>query len=425
MTDVPNTKIAIVGLWHLGSLYSACFAELGFQVIGIDESNDVIENLSRGVPPVSEPELNELLKKNIAENRLSFSSNFSSVQSCDYAIIALDTPVDAKDNLDLTPIFKLARKLAPFLPGKCQVIVSSQVPVGTCEKIAKMMKIRDPNQIAYIPENLRLGNAIESFFNPTRIVVGSDSGEAIQRCTQLFTNVGAEIISMYLRSAEMVKHALNSYLAMCVSFGNEVSSLSNALGADSLEVIKAVMKDPRVSPKAPLIPGLPYSGGTLARDIGTLRNIGKQHKVSTFVLDGVSKANENRKHVIVQSVKKKIKKGSKIAVLGLTYKPGTNTLRRSLALEISKILKGSGYAISAFDPAIKELPKGSSARICNNLYYALHEANLAIIFTGWKEFENLDYTRVKQELAQPLIIDLPHILSKEKAEEVGLKIIEV
>lgn len=418
-------KISVVGLWHLGSVYSACFAELGFKVTGIDESSKVVEDLRSSIPPIKEPGLREIISKNIAIGTLSFSNDFRLARSCDYAIVALDTPVDENDKLDLEPIFRISRKLRGNLSHRAQIIVSSQVPVGTCSGIAKYIGLKDAKTIAYVPENLRLGTAIESFSNPIRIVVGSDSEESIKRTSLLFKGIRAEIVPMGLRSAEMAKHVLNSYLAMCISFGNEIGVLSKALGANPLDVFKSVMKDPRVSSKAPLIPGLPFSGGTLARDLETLRKLGKENSVDTFVLDGVSKTNATRKNAIVQSVKKILKRrDQRITILGLTYKPGTNTLRRSLALEVSENLADYGFRVSAYDPSINKL-NGSKIQLAEDAYQALHGSSLAIIFTGWQEFAHLDYQKIKQELKRPLIIDLAHILDEARASKAGLKIIEV
>jgi len=359
---------------------------------------------------------------------LSFSTDFGQLRSSDYVVLALDTPIDKEDRPNLHPLLKLCRKASPFLKERTHVVVSSQVPVGTCEKLAAEFKLQNSMTISYVPENLRLGQAINSFFSPSFLVIGSDSSEGISSTARLFKGLKIEPVTMRLRAAEMVKHVLNSYLAMNITFGNEIATLCRWVGVDPFEVIGAVLRDNRISPKAPIRPGPPFSGGTLARDLTVLRNLGNRQRVRTFLLDGIAKSNAQRKEDLVKAILSTIgnrRRNSVITLLGLTYKAGTDTLRRSLALELAIKLSKLGVRIHVYDPLVKLVPSISNLNLFQNPYEAVSGATVILILTAWPEFASLDLRRIVLLAKKPYVIDLPHVLDAKKAEDAGIKMIEV
>jgi UDPglucose 6-dehydrogenase len=427
-SDSNPETVAVLGLWHLGSVYSACFAKLGFNVIGLDTNKKSVESLRSGIPPVSEPGLKELLAKGLADGILSFSTDFGQLRSAEYVVLALDTPIDEEDRPNLKPLVKLCRKASPFLRKGTHVVVSSQVPVGTCERLAATLGLRNGMTISYVPENLRLGQAINSFLSPSFLVIGSDSSEGIRSTAKLFKGLGIEPVTMRLRAAEMVKHVLNSYLAMSIAFGNEMATLCRRVGVDPSEVVGAILNDSRISPKAPIRPGPPFSGGTLARDLTVLRNLGNRQKVQTFLLDGVARSNARRKEDIVKAALSAIgswRGDSVVALLGLTYKAGTDTLRRSLALELANKLSRLGLRIHAYDPVVKHVPSIRGLSLFKDPYEAVSGADVILILTAWPEFTSLDLRRVVGTAKKPYVIDLTHVLDPKKVEDAGIKMIEV
>ena len=301
------------------------------------------------------------------------------------------------------------------------IIVSSQVPVGTCEQIKGIIKQGNPAadfDIAYSPENLRLGQAIEVFKKPERIVIGADDSSTLDKVEQFFAPVGAPTISINLRSAEMTKHALNAFLATSVSFANEIANLCDEVGADALKVAEALRSDSRIGPKARLSPGLGFAGATLARDMKVLQHLGTKLGYETPLIDGVLKVNERQNKVVVRKLKKTYKslKGLTIGVLGLTYKPGTSTMRRSAALEIIGDLVNEGAKIRAHDPQAdqSEIKTHREFVFCSDPYETAKDADALVIVTEWPEFKDLNYDTIKKKMAKPVIIDTKNLLDDKQ-----------
>src|SRR6267143_3057948 len=247
----PPERICVVGLWHLGCVVAACWAELGHQVIGLDTNATVVEGLSRGRAPIYEPGLDALIQNNVAAGRLSFTGDFAkAADGARVAFLTFDTPVDANDRSDLQPLEHALRTLAPLLPPAAVVVVSSQVPVGTCGRWRQNVRTANRDvDLVYSPENLRLGEAIDCYLRPDRIVLGADSQDASRRVAGLFEPMAAPVLTMSLASAEMAKHGLNGFLAASVSFINEIATLCEASGADVLDVVRALKSDPRIGPR--------------------------------------------------------------------------------------------------------------------------------------------------------------------------------
>ncbi len=422
----PET-ICVVGLWHLGSVLAACWAELGYHVVGLDGSAGVVEGLRSGRAPIFEPGLDDLLQANLSKGRLAFTTDFrDAIPLSDFVFVAFDTPVDVNDSTDLTPVEKAVRALAPYLKDETIVIVSSQVPVGTCarwrEEVRQLSGHRTVD-LVYSPENLRLGEAIPCYLHPDRIVVGVDNEVTKERILSLFAPMGAPVLLMSLASAEMAKHALNTFLATSVSFINEIATLCEVTGADVLSVVEALKSDPRIGPRAFLSPGLGFAGGTLARDIQVLKEVGRAGGVEIFLLDSVLEVNRRRPDLVLKRLTDFYHKveGLVIGVLGLTYKAGTSTLRRSVALEVIRTLVHAGAKVRAYDPKanLEELEGPAEFEPVPDPYEAARGASALVVLTEWPEFIQLDFERIKSAMANPVLLDGKNLLAELSLRERG------
>ena len=325
-----RVKVATIGIWHLGTVTSACFAAYGHKVIGIDPSSEVVDNLNKGVPPIYEPGLAEMIKESSAKSNLSFTTDFKSgLSDSDYVALTFDTPINDDDTPDLSPILNSIVQSIPHLKNGVLLVISSQVPLGTCEQIKSMIKKERPSLdfgIVCIPENLKLGEAISRFNSPDLLIIGTENAKDFERAKQLYGFVKGPTLNVNLRTAEMVKHALNAFLACEISFSNELGNFCDDFGVDWFSVAEALHLDRRIGKDALLRSGLGFGGGTLARDVGVLRRLGKQNSTDTVLLDAIIKVNNEQNKIISRKLKLIFGKvaGLKIGVLGLTYKPGTS-----------------------------------------------------------------------------------------------------
>ena len=407
-------RVCVAGLWHLGSVTAACLAEVGHDVIGYDEDEVVVGQLNRGEPPLFEPGLTELVRKGLTAGRLQFSTNReAATDSADVLWIAYDTPVDGRDNADVSFVIDRARALLPTLPRGALVIVSSQLPVGSV-RIGLAMTPEGSAQgrdlhFACLPENLRLGKAIEVFTKPDRVVAGIERTEDQIRIKALLGSFTSNILFMSIESAEMTKHAINAFLAMSVAFANEIASVCESVGADAAEVATGLRTESRIGPGAYVSPGVAFSGGTLARDISFLTRLQEEHGLKLSLIPSVTASNDqhrawpmHRLRVLLGNLS-----GRRIALLGLTYKPGTDTLRRSYAIELARMLLDAGAEVCAFDPVVRDFPADFDFPItlAPSVAGALAGADAAVIATEWPAFRDEDWATLVTTMAQPLLID--------------------
>ena len=411
-------KIGVIGIWHLGAVVSACLADSGYFVVGVDKNAKTVRDLNKGIPPLFEPGLEELLISNLNSKKLSYTTNLhKAVRGCNFVLLTMDTPTSEKDEVDLSEIFTTATELAKYLENGSVIIVSSQVPVGTCEQIKSSIRQLYPSldfDIAYSPENLRLGQAIERCKNPDRIVIGADSEATLDRVEGILDIIDAPKIRMNLRTAEMTKHALNAFLATSISFANEIGNLCDEVGADASKVAQALGSDTRIGPNLPLHPGLAFSGGTLARDLKILQGLGDGLKYETWLIDGVLKVNEQQNKLVMRKLEKVYRSidNLTVGVLGLTYKAETSTLRRSAALEIIGHLTRGGALVKAYDPKadLDEVQSHREFEFCTDPYQAARGSDALVIMTGWPEFKELDFDLVKSIMKKPVLIDARNML---------------
>jgi len=426
-------KICVVGIWHQGAVAAACLADLGFQVVGVEQDEGRVQNLNGGKAPLFEPGLDELLSKGIQAGNLSFTTSLKEgLAETPNVFIMFDTPVDENDEIDLSGIFATAREMAAdLLPGS-MILVTAQVPVGTCGQITRMIREVDPNAdfgIAYIPENLRLGQAIDRFLHPPLPVMGSDRAETLDRLESLLSVLSVTWMRVDLQTAEMTKHALNAYLAVSVCFANELGNICDAVGADGIKLAQALRLEPRIGSKAMLFPGLGFSGGTLARDMRTLQHLGDRFEIETSLIDGAWESNQRQNRSVVRNLKRTFGSlaGLRVGVLGLTYKPDTSTLRRSASLEIIGELLSEGVEVKAYDPKAdrEELKKHSEIQVYPDAYSTAENSDALILITPWPEFKSLDYQRIFSIMKKPVIFDTQNILDPNTLSAIGFSYVGI
>jgi UDPglucose 6-dehydrogenase len=406
-------KVCVVGMWHLGSVTAACLASMGHNVIGLDADEATIAGLREGRPPVYEPGLEQLIREQARAGRLSFSSNArESVAGAEVVWITYDTPVDADDVADVDGVIAQIEALFPHLAEGMVVLISSQLVAGCTRRLqARWNEVSNGTRVdfAYSPENLRLGKAIEVFTDPDRVVVGAD-GERVQAVVSaLFQRLHDRILWMSIESAEMTKHALNAFLAMCVSFANEVASICERVGADGKQVERGLKSEKRIGPAAYLAPGAAFAGGTLARDVQYLKALARDHGQPSPLLASIKESNDKHRDWPRRALSARFSSLADlpVAVLGLTYKPGTDTLRRSTSVELCQWLVEQGARVTAHDPRVRSLPPelARSMRLVPDVEDALRGARAIVIATPWPEYKSLQAERLLAVTDQPVVID--------------------
>ncbi len=426
-------NVCVIGLWHQGIVGAACLAELGCSVVAADHDKTKIELLSSGKPPLFEPGLEELIEKGLRSGKLTFSSDVAgSVKGCPYVLIMFDTPVNDRDESDLSEVFATVAEIAPRLGNGVVLYVTAQVPVGTCDRIAQSVGEKNPALsfgIAYSPENLRLGQAIDRFLHPVLPVIGSDDPATVNRLEPLLALLNVEWERVGLRTAEMTKHALNAFLATSICFANELGNLCDEVGADGKRIAEILRREPRIGSKAMLFPGLGFAGGTLARDMHTLRSLGDELHRDTLLLDGAWESNRQQNQLVLRKLGKAFGNlaGVRAAVLGLTYKPDTSTLRRSASLEIIADMVREGMHVSAHDPKADraELATQTDFRFFEDVYGAVEHADVLVLITAWPEYKSLDLARVRKLMSGSLVIDTANMLDAQRLEEAGFKYLDI
>ena len=377
-------RVCVFGLWHLGSVTAACLGSLGHDVVGLDFDHATIERLNRGEPPLHEPGLADLLRQGLDKRALRFTTDArDAVKGARVLWVTFDTPVDDDDQADVDYVTSRVESSFEHLDEGTLVLVSSQLPAGSVRKLEAAAHGRF--RFASSPENLRLGKAIDVFLKPDRIVVGTRSEEDRKLIEELLEPLHARIEWMSVESAEMTKHALNAFLATSVAFINEIAVVCEAVGADAHEVARGLKSDVRIGPRAYLGPGGAFAGGTLARDIEFLKS-----RYELPLIASVKMSNDRHKDWVrrkLQSVLGPLR-GRTVAVWGLTYKPGTDTLRRSSSVELCRWLIAEGARVKAHDPMVRSLPPElSQVQLCATAGETLHDADALVVATEWPDYK--------------------------------------
>lgn len=415
-------KICVFGLWHLGSVTAACLAGAGFDTVGLDDDAAVIENLACGRPPLFEPGLSELICSGLESGHLAFTTDRSVVRGADVVWVTFDTPVDGDDRADVPYVLDKICDIFPFLRDNAIVLVSSQLPVGSIARIEKMFEVlANGRHVSFVcsPENLRLGKAINVFRNPGRVIVGSRNEAVRSVISRLFAPFSDNIIWVGTEAAEMTKHAINAFLATCVVFANEIASVSEKVGADAREVEIAMRSEPRIGENAYIRPGGAFAGGTLARDVTFLSELAIQYRLPLYMIGNILTSNTahgdwplRRLEDLFGALLRR-----KIAILGLSYKPGTDALRRSLSVALIRKLCVAGASVSAFDPAVRSLPDAPTGfHLAGSCKEALDGAEAAIVMTEWPDFRDLSAADFVEWMASPNVLDQNRFLSHLAAD---------
>lgn len=412
-----TATICVVGMWHLGTVTAACLAEWQHQVIGVDPDPARISDLRHGRPPLFEPGLTALIQRHCRSGQLSFTTELAAaVKAADYVWVAFDTPVDERNEADLSMIYEAVLSLAPWLRPRTLVLLSSPVPVGTCERLWSAVQRINPcaeGGIAYLPENLRLGSAIERFQQPDMLVIGADSAAMHERVGQLLQPIQAPTLTVSLRTAEMIKHAISSFVATSISLANELGNLSDLLGVDGLAVAQAMQLDSRIGPQAHVAPGLGFTGGALARDLTALQRVSTSLNYRTTVLDAVLAVNAAQRPWLINRLAQALDlRQARVAVLGLTELPHTSTLRHSAAIQLVRDLRRRGALVKVYDPQadLAELDGPLIFESCTSAVSAAEGCDALVMMTAWPEFAELDFARLREVMRQPYLLDIRHLL---------------
>jgi UDPglucose 6-dehydrogenase len=413
-------KVVVLGLWHLGCVTAACCAKF-VEVVGLDFDEQTIDDLQAGKPPIFEPELADLIRDGLVSHRLSFVSDpAAALADADLLWVTFDTPVDEDDKTDLKPVLQGIDRCLPYLPEDAVVLISSQIAAGTCH----LLEVKYPGRrFAYSPENLRLGKAIEIFLHPDRIVLGSRRDSDAVRVSELLSHFSTNIVRVRTESAEMIKHAINSFLALSITFMNEIALVCEHLGADAREVERGLKSETRIGPKAYLSPGGPFAGGTLARDVVTLDHLAGQFGEELFLIPAIKLSNDQHKAWAIQKLREELGSlaGKRVAILGLTYKPNTDTLRRSLAIELCRSLSAQGVALMAFDPVVTAMPADlSTIQITRRVSEAIKDADAMVVATEWPQLLDNDWSESLGLMKRPIVVDANGFLRSSLSEFAGL-----
>ena len=422
-------KICVIGTGYVGLVGSAVFSDWGHEVIGVDNNPQKLEMIQKGIMPIYEPGLKELVLKNIENGKLKFANTIAEgIKDAEIIFICVGTPMDIDGRADLKYIYQVADEIAKNIKEPKIISIKSTVPVGTNRKVRDYIKSKTNVEFfsVSVPEFLREGSSIEDMNKTDRTVIGSDSLEAIEKVASLFTHLNSPIVKCDLESAELIKYAANSFLATKISFINEISQICDLSGADVSRVAEGMGLDSRIGPKF-LNASIGYGGSCFPKDVQALYRTSSDFGYSFQILDSVMKANKNQKYTFIQKIKKiygENLSGKKIAVWGLAFKNDTDDVRESVAIEIVRILRGMGAEINAYDPAALETGKAvlgeSSIRYYESKEECLNNTDFLVILTEWKEFavKNVD---VFSSLKDKTIFDGRNLLNKEMILNSGFK----
>jgi UDPglucose 6-dehydrogenase len=422
------SKLCVIGTGYVGLVTGTCFADLGNEVVCLDVDNNRISKLKEGVMPIYEPGLEQLVAQNVRAKRLSFTTDYAeALNSAEFAFIAVGTPSGVDGEADLQYVRAAAESIADLVDDPIIVVNKSTVPVGTGDWVADIIKKRragkalDFNLVSN-PEFLREGSAIFDFMNPDRVVLGSTVREAAAKVSQLYSPLRSQILITDLRTAEMIKYASNAFLATRISFINEIANMCEELGADVREVALGMGYDKRIG-HAFLDAGLGWGGSCFPKDVKALAHMAVLHGTHPQLLQAVMEINLNQRRRTVLKLRKAL--GSLddkvIGILGISFKPDTDDIRESPALEVIHLLQNEGAIIQAYDPQAMENAAHILQRVtlCEDPYKAAEGADALVLATAWNEFKQLDFSRIKQSMRQPVVMDGRNLWDPESLRALG------
>ncbi len=427
--------ITMIGTGYVGLVTGTCFAEFGHHVACVDKIQEKIQKLNSGLIPIYEPGLKQLVTKNVDEGRLRFTTDLSSaLPGADAVFIAVGTPASRRGDgyADLSYIFEAARELAPHLSGYTVIVDKSTVPVGTARQVARIIREENPGadfDVASNPEFLREGAAINDFMRPDRVVIGVESQRAEKVLRDIYKPlylIETPIVCTTIETAELTKYAANAFLAVKISFINEIANVCEAVGADVTALAKAIGMDGRIGPKF-LHPGPGYGGSCFPKDTLALMRIVQEYGENVRIVEAAVEVNAAQKARMVKKIRDMLggsETGKTIAFLGLTFKPETDDMRESPSISIIPALMEKGARIRAHDPqgmeeAKRYLPGG--IEYVTNAYEACTGADAVVLMTEWNQYRALDLEKIKNVLREPVFVDLRNVYDPEAMKELGFR----
>ena len=430
-------NITMLGTGYVGLVSGTCFSEFGFNVCCVDKDKDKISNLKNDIIPIYEPGLKNLVKKNKNYGRLSFSNDIDqNIKKADIVFIAVGTPSRRGDgHADLTYVYEAAEKIAKNLDGYTVIVNKSTVPVGTGAEVKNIIKKINPNALFDVvsnPEFLREGNSIEDFMRPDRVVVGIETEKAKQLMSILYKPlylIETPILFTDLNTAELIKYSANAFLAVKISYINQMSDLCEKVGADVHDVAKGIGLDKRIGSKF-LHPGPGYGGSCFPKDTLALVQTAKEYDLNLSLVETVVEYNKQRKSDMADKIIEAFNnncQNKKISILGLSFKPETDDMRDSPSLDIIPILKEKGFVISVFDPVAMDEAKKllKNIEFSNNIEECLQESDGLVILTEWNEFRGLSATRLKKVMKGNILIDLRNSLNPDSFKKSWFNLIQL
>jgi len=430
-------NITMLGTGYVGLVSGTCFSEFGFDVCCVDKDKDKINNLKNDIIPIYEPGLQNLVKKNKNSGRLSFSNDIDqNIKKADIVFIAVGTPSRRGDgHADLTYVYEAAEKIAKNLDGYTVIVNKSTVPVGTGAEVKNIIKKINPDALFDVvsnPEFLREGNAIEDFMRPDRVVVGIETEKAKQLMSIIYKPlylIETPILFTDLNTAELIKYSANAFLAVKISYINQMSDLCEKVGADVHDVAKGIGLDKRIGSKF-LHPGPGYGGSCFPKDTIALVQTAKEYDSNLSIVETVVQYNKQRKSDMADKIIEAFNnncQNKKISILGLSFKPETDDMRDSPSLDIIPILKEKGFDISVFDPVAMDEAKKilKNIEFSNNIEECLQDSDGLVILTEWNEFRGLSATRLKKVMKGNILVDLRNSLNPESFQKSGFNLIQL
>jgi UDPglucose 6-dehydrogenase len=420
-------KIAVVGTGYVGLVAGACFAESGNDVICVDKDEAKVRMLKRGKMPIYEPGLEELVRRNRTEERLSFTTNLpKAVRDSSVIFIAVGTPQGEDGSADLTHVLAVAGEIAKAMNGYKIIVDKSTVPVGTSEKVREAVRraTTHPFSVVSNPEFLKQGAAIDDFMKPDRVVIGAEDARAQETMLELyspFTRTGAPIMVMDCASAELAKYAANAMLASRISFMNEVANVCEAVGADVDQVRRAIGSDRRIG-TAFLFPGVGYGGSCFPKDVQAMVRFASDNNYQFKILEAVERVNELQKGRLFAKIKKHFGalKGKTVAVWGLSFKPKTDDMREAPSIPLIQSLLNAGVTVQVHDPEAMTVARGlfgSKITYATSNYDALKGADCLAIVTEWNEFRRPDFERMRSLMRAPVIFDGRNLFTPDQMKQ--------
>jgi UDPglucose 6-dehydrogenase len=422
-------RIGVIGTGYVGLVVGACLAENGNAVICVDKDADKIATLKGGEIPIYEPGLEELISRNVAEERLSFSTDLAdAVRRSDILFVAVGTPQDEDGSADLTHVLEVAREIGRAMNGPKVIVNKSTVPVGTAARVRGVISetTKQPFSVVSNPEFLKEGVAVEDFLKPDRVVIGTDDPKVEALMLELyepFVRTGHPILVMDPASAELTKYAANAMLAARISFMNEVANLCDKVGADVREVRLGMGTDSRIGASF-LFPGIGYGGSCFPKDVKALLRMGHDAGCEMKVVAAVDRTNEAQKTILVPRLERHLGglSGKVIAIWGLAFKPRTDDLRDSPALAVIEKLLAAGASVRAYDPKAMAGARrhlGDRVVFCSRSYEAVEGADALVLATEWNEFREPDFPRIKTLMRRPAIFDGRNIYNPQHLRTLG------